>query len=417
MLTPLRLFFYFIAIPPIIVAIISFYAIENTPITQSNWSLTNSDIQRAKKILSDSALKSQKTIQLSEKELNVALSYLLNYYAQGSRSQIVVGQESLHFKISLSMEKKYFGRHLNISFDLTKHNGLPVIHTLQIGKIKVADEFAGFMLESIVIYTPLKEYYILVSQHVRNIKIIGKNLIINYIPTPDIALINKLSLSKKNYQSVILYQHEITKIIAGHNPRMRLSLARLLQPLFKLAYQRSIHEKAVVENRAVLIAISTYVYREEIQAYFPYDISPVTSRQFPPSLYRRTDMAKHFMISAALAATGAEALGQLLGQEKEVSDAKYGSGFSFVDLACDRAGLKFGKMAVASGTQARLLQKKMSSIKDYRAFMPEFRDLPESMSKNVFKRKYNAVNSAQYQNMLKIIDQRIDKLDIYNESL
>lgn len=412
MLSPLRLFFYFLALPPTILGIILFFAIDNSAITQRHWSLTNSDIQRAKYILSNSTLKSQKSLQLSEKELNIALSYLLNYYID-SRSKITVEKSSLHFAITLLLEKDYFGKYLNLTFNLTKKDGLPVIHSLQIGNIKIADEFAGYMLESIIKYTPLKEYYILVSQHVRNITIIGKNLIINYIPSPDIALINKLSLSKKNFQSVIFYQHEITKIIAGHNPRMRLSLARLLQPLFKLAYQRSIHENAIFENRAVLIAISTYVYKEEIQAYLPYDISPVTSRQFPPSLYRRTDMAKHFMISAALAATGAEALGQLIGQEKEVIDSKQGSGFSFIDLASDRVGLKFGKIAVASESRARKLQKQMSTIKNYRAFMPEFRDLPEKMNNRVFHQQYKSVNSVQYQKMLKKIDQRIAALDIY----
>lgn len=412
MLTPLRLLLYFVAIPPMIVGIILFCALDNTAITQHHWSLTNRDIQRAKFILSNSTLKSQKTLQLSQKELNIALSYLLNYYIE-SRSKITVKRESLRFEISLSLEKNYFGKYTNISFNLTKKDGLPVIHSLQIGKIKIADEFAGFMLENIIIRTPLLEYYILVSEHVRNITISRNNLIINYVPTPDLALINNLSLSKKNYQSVIFYQHEITKIIAGHNPRMRLSLAELLQPLFKLAYRRSFHENAIFENRAVLIAISTYVYKDEIQAYLPYDISPATSRKYPPSLYRRTDMSKHFMISAALAATGAEALGQLIGQEKEVIDAKQGSGFSFIDLACDRAGLKFGKMASASEAQARKLQKKMSKIKDYSAFMPEVRDLPESMRNHVFRQKYKSVESAEYKNMIKKIDQRIAGLAIY----
>ena len=192
-----------------------------------------------------------------------------------------------------------------------------------------------------------------------------------------------------------------------------MSLAELLQPLFKLAYHRSTFANAIAENRAVLIAISTYVNKNEIQAFLPIDISPTTQKQYPASLYRRTDMAKHFIASAVLAATGAGTLAQIIGQEKELIDAKQGSGFSFIDLAGDRAGLRFGRTAVESEEQARKLQKRMSSIKDYTAFMPEVRDLPENMNDTVFKEKYKSTYSSKYQRMLKRIDLRISELAIY----
>jgi hypothetical protein len=55
----------------------------------------------------------------------------------------------------------------------------------------------------------------------------------------------------------------------------------------------------------------------------------------------------------------------------------------------------------------------MSTIKDYTAFMPEVRDLPENMSNVVFKRRFKSVYSTQYQAMLKNIDHRIAQLAIY----
>lgn len=414
-LPSLRLLFFYLAAPPLLLAIILFYAVNDTPIIQNNWSLSHSDIQRAKEIVSNSTLKTQKTIRLSEKDLNLALSYLLNYYVR-STSQITVKDNLLHFKISILLNKNDFGKYLNFSFKLTKQHGYPVINSLQIGSIKIADEFAGMLLESIIKYTPLKEYYILAAQHIRDIQFNSKGLTISYITSTDLHLKNKLGLNNKNYQPVIFYQQQISNIIAQHNPKWRLSLTELLQPLFKLAYHRSTFTNAISENRAVLVAISTYVNKNEIQAFLPIDISPTTHRQYPASLYQRTDMAKHFIASAVLAATGAGTLAHILGQEKELIDAKQGSGFSFIDLAGDRAGLRFGKTAVESEAQAKKLQKHMANIKDYTAFMPEVRDLPENMNDLTFKQIYRSIYSSKYQRVLKRIDRRISNLAIYKQT-
>ncbi len=412
LLTTLRLLFFYLAAPPLLCAIILFYAIDDTAITKNTWVLSKNDFQRAKNIIGSPHSKAENTIQLNQKDLNIALSYLLNYYTR-STSLILVKEQELDFKISIFLNNNFFGNYLNISFKLSKHQGYPVIHSFQIGALSIADEFAGLILESIIKYTPLKDYYILAAQHIRNIEINATGLTIDYITSSDLDFKKKLSLNNKHYQSVIFYQQQITRIIAQHDPKWRLSLSDLLQPLFKSAYHRSNYDNAIAENRAVLIAISSYVNKNEIQAFLPFDISPVTDRQYPASLYKRIDMAQHFMISATLAATGAETLAHILGEEKELNDAKRGSGFSFIDLAGDRAGLRFGKTAIESKAQARRLQQRMSVIKDYTAFMPDVRDLPENLSEQAFKRQFQSVYSVNYQKMLKKIDQRIDGLPIY----
>jgi len=411
LLPPFRLFFFFLAAPALLIAITLFYAIENTAITTSNWSLNQNDLIRAKSIVDNTSSAAQKSLLLSENDLNIALSFLLNHYIH-STSKIAIKKQQLQFKISLLLTKNPFGKYFNFSFNLTKHAGYPIINTLQIGQIKIADEFAGLIVENIIEHTPLKEFYILAAQHIRALDIHANGLSISYITSADINLKSALSLNNTNYQSVIFYQQTISSIIAQHDPKWRLSLAELLQPLFKQAYQRSTAITAPSENRAVLIAISTYVNKREIQAFLPFDISPVTERQYSASLYRRTDMAKHFMASAVLAATGVSTLANFLGQEKELADSKQGSGFSFIDLAGDRAGLRFGTTAV-SASEARVFQKRMTNIKDYTAFMPEVRDLPENMSHGVFKQRFESVYSAKYQAMLKRIDSRIAKLAIY----
>ncbi|MEO1867763.1 MAG: hypothetical protein ABGX69_06250, partial [Methylococcales bacterium] len=75
----------------------------------------------------------------------------------------------------------------------------------------------------------------------------------------------------------------------------------------------------------------------------------------------------------------------------------------------------FGKRAVQSKNKARRLQLDMSQIKDYTAFMPDVRDLPENLNEQAFKQQYKSIYSAEYQNMLKEIDQRISRLIIYRQ--
>ena len=107
-------------------------------------------------------------------------------------------------------------------------------------------------------------------------------------------------------------------------------------------------------------------------------------------------------------------ISKTVGEEKELSDAQGGSGFSFVDLAADKAGTRFGEMATSSPENARKLQKKISEIKDYTDFMPDPSDLPEHMDDAEFKQRFESVDSEVYQALSKQIDERIVATPLYN---
>jgi hypothetical protein len=409
---PLRLLFFYLAAPTTLLALLLWLAIEPIPLNSSHRQLSQNDIQRAKQILNTSPQYSQpiRTIELNQDDLNIASNYILNHLISSS-TQISLDHESLDFVITLTLPKNLFGPYLNITFKLSKMYGFPVIQNLKIGKIAIANEFAGELIEYVIKHTPLKQYYVLAAQHISNIQINPKHLSITYLTTFQDAAKNASLLENQSYQSLIFYQEQLNQIILKHDPNWRLSLADLMQPLFLSAYQRSTQSNAIEENRALILAVSSYVNKEELSAYLPINLTTV--KHYPVYLFKRIDMAKHFVGSAALASTGATTLAHMLGQEKELSDAQRGSGFSFIDLSADRAGLKFGQTATASPQSARHLQKAMHNIKDYRAFMPEVLDLPERMNQRIFRQRYNSVYSPAYQTMLQLIDERIAALPIY----
>lgn len=389
-----------------------FLAISQEPLSTTQRQLSQGDIQRAKQILNTSSSDAQRvrTIDLTEEDLNIASNYLLKHLFESS-TRVGLADNSLHFAITLKLPSNLFGPYMNISFDLSKMSGFPAIKDLKIGRLEIANEFAGQLIQSFIKHTPLKQYYILAAQHISNIQIQSDKLSITFLTTFQDAANNAPHLENKSYQSLIFYQQLIDQVILEHDPNWRLSLAEIMQPLFLAAYQRSTKSNAIEENRAVLIAVSSYVNKDELSSYLPIKLT--TTQYYPVFLYKRIDLAKHFVASAALAAAGATTLAQMLGQEKELNDAQGGSGFSFIDLAGDRAGLKFGQTATASPESARKLQKAMHDVEDYTAFMPEVRDLPERMSQTEFQQRYGSVYSSTYQGMLMKIDQRIAGLPIY----
>ena len=103
-----------------------------------------------------------------------------------------------------------------------------------------------------------------------------------------------------------------------------------------------------------------------------------------------------------------------LGEVKELSDAQAGgSGFSFIDLAADKAGSRFGALAVSTPENARRFQQYIAQIKDYYDFMPDPRDLPEHMSEADFKRRFESTQSSAYATLAAKIDKRISHIPLY----
>ena len=79
------------------------------------------------------------------------------------------------------------------------------------------------------------------------------------------------------------------------------------------------------------------------------------------TLQGRVDWAQHFIISAALTLVGGDIISDAIGLFKEVEDSRIGSGFSFADLAADKAGTRFGGYAT-SVRQASELQERLAVI-------------------------------------------------------
>jgi len=418
--TLVRFLLYCLSALVILCAMLVFFGVGDKPELAVGWSPTRDDLVRAKKILHEgSKTKPDEigTIELTVADLNLAGNYLLNRYSK-SAADLELKNDELRFKVTMTLPENSLGKYLNISFRLgnVKGSDLPVITKFKAGKLLLPAKLAAFVIDSIIQHSSLNEYFILATRPLKAVRIDAVKLTITYYPNKDTLIQARNFLTHTGDNATLnIYQQKLAEIVAKHDPEWRLSLAELLRPLFELAYQRSTLETAIDENRVVISTINDYVNKKEAKKLLTIpESTPATGQQYAAFLYKRIDLAQHFIGSAALTASVNKQAAQIAGEEKELSDAHGGSGFSFIDLAADKAGTRFGEMATSSPENARKMQRAMAGIKDYSDFMPDPRDLPEHMNEADFKQRFESINSPVYQEISKQIDARISATPIYN---
>ncbi len=420
MKTLIHLLLYCFGALLILCAMLVFFGVGDKPELAVGWSPTRDDLVRAKKILHEGSKTKPDEIgiiELTQADLNLAGNYLLNRYSK-SAADLEFKNDELRFKVTMTLPENSLGKYLNISFRLGNVIGsdLPVITKFKAGKLLLPAKMAAFVIDTIIQHSSLNEYFILATRPIKAVKIDAQKITITYFPNKDTLIQARNFLTHTGDNATLnIYQQKLADIVAKHDPEWRLSLAELLRPLFELAYQRSTLETAIDENRVVISTINDYVNKKETKKLLAIPESvPATGQQYAAFLYKRIDLAQHFIGSAALTATVNKQAAQIAGEEKELSDANSGSGFSFIDLAADKAGTRFGEMATSSPENARKMQKAMSMIKDYSDFMPDPRDLPEHMNEADFKQRFESINSPVYQEISKQIDERVSAMPIYS---
>lgn len=409
---PARLGFYSLLVLCVLIMVMLSFALDNSPVMPIDHGFNRDDIQRAKQLLQvkPGERDQVKSLALNQNDINVAASYLLNHLAENT-VRIIIEEDRVLFKAAIFVPQTLWGRYLDISLKLIQDGQMVRVKSLKIGRISIPDPAANYLARLAIHSPPLNHYWQLIARYVRGVNISPGQVEIRYLA----ALVDEakqLVLQKhRDYPNLHLYQQQINEIVSQHDPDWRLSLTDLMQPLFATAYQRSSEDSAIQENRAVIIAVASYIYKQDLRGYLPLGL--VYNKEYPVFAYKRIDIPQHFIASALLVAVNSRVLAEKMGESKEVGDANHGSGFSFIDLTADRAGSRFGQLATGNAEQARLLQQRMSKIYHYSDIIPAMLDLPEKMDDAEFRQRFKGTDSREYQEMLAEIDQRIDRLPVY----
>lgn len=124
----------------------------------------------------------------------------------------------------------------------------------------------------------------------------------------------------------------------------------------------------------------------------------------PLTLVGRNDLAKHWTLSAALAALYGQDISQAMGTWKEISDSgPNGSGFSFVDLSADRSGIHWA-MKAGDVQQAEAARSALAGIKEVQIVPLHALALSEGLTEAEFQARYTSTESPEYAAMVARID-------------
>jgi hypothetical protein len=304
------------------------------------------------------------------------------------------------------------GRWLNVELGLRQGASLPEIDHLRVGRMPLPPALAMPLLRAFAARHGVQADALLALDMIERVTLSSGQLGVSYRIGPDTA--NRLRaalVAPGSSQRLHAYNERLaalTQAVQGDE----VSLAHLLPPLFALAAARSAAGgDASAENRATLLTLTFFANHRPLGLVVPQAYQWPQPRPLVVTLQQRWDFPLHFLISALIAAESGTPLADAVGLWKELADARQGgSGFSFNDLAADRAGTRFGEFAVRDPArlQARLAA---SASEDY--FMPDVSDLPESLPEAEFVARYGGVGGAAYQRMLDAIDARVDALPLF----
>jgi hypothetical protein len=137
-----------------------------------------------------------------------------------------------------------------------------------------------------------------------------------------------------------------------------------------------------------------------------------------PTAAGRADAAKHFLVSAAIAAANGEGAARMAGVAKEMEDMHAldhgaGTGYSFADLAANEAGIVFvGWLLQDPADRLKKAEAKFSQA----SCVPSLEGLVEGLRTDEFDDKYGPVGSEAYNRFWKPIEEKIAALPLYQEA-
>jgi hypothetical protein len=396
-----------------------YLAVDQRPLVTTQIHFTPEHIARAKLLLKRNDPRQLRqgevrSITVSQEDLDLALNYAANRLGQGAASA-VLQDGAVTVRLSVMLPSNPLGNYLNLTAVLVDAQDLPRLDELLLGRLPIPTQLAEWVLRQSVARMPGGAEYVNALPQVLKQVVLRKNeLTVVYRwndQLPDqlrLALVPTETVARaKAYQTRLA---ERTRVAT----KGRMTLSSLLQPLMELAGQRSAEGgDAVEENRAAILILALYVNGRDLATVMP------AARQWPVpgpgrvNLGGRDDFAQHFSISAALSATSGSPLSDAVGLYKEMDDSHGGSGFSFNDIAADRAGTRFGELATSSEVAAKTLQRRVAQGIGDADLLPKVSDLPEFMPEPEFKRRYGGIGAPAYNAMMGDIEQRLSALPLY----
>ena len=424
----IRLFLWLVILGVLASPVVAWYGLDDKALVTSSPTVNVRDIQSAKDFLNQYDPRNLPggkitTITANQGQINTALSAALAAVPQ-LKARIVPSRFGLLAAITgeVPVPDNPFGRYVNISMLIESSTEGLKIGRLSIGEIEIPTAIVRpvFILVMDQVAGPGRGKAFL--ETIRSVQVTGSQVRIVYRPKD--GLLDELKTAAK--KTVVAGDPEITRVYweALHDlhrrtpERTQVSLTHYISPTFALAKRRSAGGNAIEENKGAIFALAMFFgdvrmerfvgeIRKGVYTGPPRKLSHVR-------LQGRHDWVQHYLLSAGLALAGGRGIADFIGEVKEVQDATNKvSGFSFTDIAADRAGVRFAEVATGSVDGAREVQNMLARGIGENQMFPEIRNLPEGLTDAQFKAQYGERTSAAYKRVIADIDGRIARIPLY----
>jgi hypothetical protein len=337
--------------------------------------------------------------------IDEGINYLASRNLRG-RGALVLAEETA--EIRLTLRPPIFNGYINLRANLREASGEPHLTSASIGTLPLPPWLVELVLHNAIRLAGFEHEWQLAKRALRSLEFdpSRQRVIVSYVWEP--ALLDRarnIAVSPQDVARIRSAHENLAGLLDHKAPGGRVPLVEVLKPMLDIG-----GDDQYANRRAAILAVAAYLSEKNLAHVIPEAQNWPRLRPVLLTLLGRGDSAQHFAVSAALAAWAGEPIADAIGVYKELLDARHGSGFSFADLAADRAGTRFGQLLTAQpGRIDRLLASEFAD----QALVPMLNDLPESIPEREFRRRFGAPGSPGYQKINDEIERRLNDLPLY----
>lgn len=398
-----------------VVVALALLVIQRAPLIPEERAISVQDVARARQLLrthdprrgTDGRLRAA---VLTDRDVTLLTQYAASRWRRAV-TRVTLRDGASDVQASVALPGNPVGRWLNLDVTLEQAARLPRVSRLQVGHLPfpsfAADAMARWLLSRVEAGVPLA----LAEDVVRTVVFTPASVRVEYVWRSDAtARVRDLLVAPEDLARLEASNATLVSLAASLPAGRNVPLTTLLAPMLAAAAERAAGGDTASEYRAALATLALYAVDRDLGRYMR-----VTSHWPKPeprtvTLTGRADLARHFVVSSVLAAQAGGALADAIGQLKEVEDSRGGTGYSFADIAADRAGTRFGELAVEF--PSRLASRVGDGLQE-RSIMPDVSGLPEFMTAAQFRARFDSVGAQRHAAMMGLIEQRIGALPIY----
>lgn len=438
----------------VVLAVVLFFVLDHEPSVLKASELSIDDVARIREVLRENNPRRLQglgvhEVTIAEGDLNLLLAYGFSHSGLGRNLSMGVklDQDSVVATAALSLPEPLAGRFVNVTARISpKPDDLMnwKFSQVRIGRLPFPGwglDFAWPHVLSHLETFPEVKALLMGVDAVNKVTIASGSVSVTYDWKSD--LVEELGrkgrelLLPVHERKLLLNYHDLLQSYLSRQGSNHMSVAGVLPFMFSMAADRSRSgEDPAAENRAVLLTLAVYAVNVDLEKLVerPGKVKglalstgghdgmkpvgpgkPAGDRFVRFRLLERNDLALHFLVSAAITVSTGDAIADFLGLYKELGDSMGGSGFSFADMAANRAGVEIAKLAIGSSQSALRLQQFLSGGVIEDDFMPGIDNLPEGIMELEFRSLFEDVDSAAYNLVAEEIEKRIRDCWLYRQ--